>query len=136
MNSSIEVGTGSDTKYLLVISNDVPLNMNSLINIPIVTAISAAGRILIFFKTGILPQIKIIDNEMAVIITTPNFISPKEAATSVKILSPEPTETSEPSAFGICFKKIMTPIPANIPSITFVGKKLDIPPAFKNPKAN
>ena len=75
-------------------------------------------------------------NEIDVTITTPIFISLKEATTSLKIFSPEPTETSDPNAFGICYKKIITPIPASIPSITLVGKKLDIPPAFKNPRTN
>ena len=43
LNSSKEEGTGNETKYLLVISKDVPLKRNSLITTPAVTAIKAAG---------------------------------------------------------------------------------------------
>ena len=54
LNSSKVFGTGNETKYLLVISYDVPLKRNSLIKTPTVTAIKAAGSNFIELRAGIL----------------------------------------------------------------------------------
>ena len=73
LNSSIDEGTGKETKCSLAMANELPDEMKSSFNItPRITAISAPGINFNFLKKGTLSQAIRMVKEMAAITIDPN----------------------------------------------------------------
>ena len=96
--------------------------------IPTVTATNALGKSFILLRAGTLSQIKSTTMDTIVMMIAPRCIAPN-LSVKYAILIPESNKcwvnlllSENPKALGICFKMMIIPIPANIPSITLFGK--------------